>query len=321
MMSDVEDTGLSMITGAITGLPAPVRTSFFKALSDLLGGLTAIPAAKLKQYAQGIEDTTAARTAFAAAVAKAAADGGVAEPLVMQAAAEIYLPTGLRKAKNRIGIAERAAEHVASDTGDETKTAPPEDDWMNTFMRFAEDASSDKLQDLFGRILAGQVKRPGSFALSTLRAVSELDQAIAADFSFVWAKSVGEAVDYGAEYHRGEGFARWKRLAEAGLMAPSETAQFLPSFNPILNGSSLWGPMSADGTFLLIHFPEHCGARWVGIDFTRVGREIGSILARPDYEANMREAGLRLAPQGVNRVELHSLGKPVEIVYQASTTP
>lgn len=319
-MKDVDETELSMIAAAMTGIPAPVRTSFFKAVSDLLGGLTAIPAAKLKQYAQGIEDTTAARTSFAAAVAKAAADGGVAEPLIMQAAAEIYMPTGLRKAKNRIGIAERAAEHIASDTGDEIRTAPPEDDWMNTFMRFAEDASSEQLQDLFGRILAGQVKRPGSFSSTTLRAVSELDQAIAADFSFVWAKSVGEAVDYGAEYHRGEGFARWKRLAEAGLMAPSETAQFLPPFNPIVNESSLWTPMSADGTFLLIHFPQHCGARWVGIDFTRVGREIGSILARPDYETNMREAGLRLGPQGVNRVELISPGKPAEIVFQALTT-
>lgn len=79
---------------------------------------------------------------------------------------------------------------------------------MNSFMRFAEDASSDRLRDLFGRILAGQIFRPGAFCLTTLRTLSELDQAIATDFQIAWSRSVGEAVDHSEEWHRGEGFAR-----------------------------------------------------------------------------------------------------------------
>jgi hypothetical protein len=320
-MSDIESTGLSVVTGVMTGLPAPVRTSFSKALSDFLGGLTAIPAAKLKQYAQGIEDTTAARSAVAAMVAKGTAEEGLADPLLMQAAAEVYLPTALRKAKNRIGVAQKAAQHIADEVAEHTDAAPPEEDWMNFYARFAEDASSEKLQDLFGRILAGQIVRPGSFSQSTVRAVAELDQSIAADFTLMWAKNVGDAVDYGAEFQRGDGFARWRRLAEAGLMAPTDTAQYLPPYNPIINGNGLWTPFSVGGTFLVIQFPQHCGARWAHIDFTRVGREIGSILARPDYEANMREAGQKLAQQGVARVELHSTGKPVELIYETPSRP
>ena len=320
-MNDLGSTGLSAVAGAMTGLPAPVRTSFFKALSDLLGGLTAIPAAKLKQYAQGIEDTTAARSAVSAMVAKGTGEGGLADPLLMQAAAEIYTPAILRKAKNRIGVAQKAADHISNEEGENLSAASPEDDWMNSFTRFAEDASSEKLQDLFGRILAGQIVRPGSFSQSTMRAVAELDQSIAADFSHMWAKSVGVAVDYGVEFQPGDGFVRWKRLAEAGLMAPSETAQFLPTFSPIVNGNGLWCPMAADGTFLNVHFPEHCSARWIHVDFTRTGREIGSILARPDYEANMREAGQRLGQQGVARVELYVAGRGSEVVYQEATTP
>lgn len=320
-MSDVEATGLSIVTGAMTGLPAPVRTSFLKALSDLLGGLTAIPAAKLKQYAQGIEDTTAARSAVASMVAKGTADGGLADPLLMQAAAEIYLPTALRKAKNRIGVAQKTAEHIAQEAGEHPNATPPEDDWMNFYTRFAEDASSENLQDLFGRILTGQIVRPGSFSQATVRAVAELDQAVAADFSLVWEKSVGSAVDYSPDFQRGDGFARWKRLVEAGLMAPSETAQFTPSFNPIVNGQAIWTPAAFGETFLLVYFTEHSQARWVHIAFTRVGQELGSILARPDYSVNMREAGTKLAHQGVTRVELHSVGKPVELLYQAAPTP
>src|SRR3546814_19471102 len=98
----------------------------------------------------------------------------------------------------------------------------PDDDWMNRFMRFAEDASSERLQELFARILAGEVVRPGSFGAATLRAVSELDQSIANDFSSAWARSVGDSVDYAPELHRGADFSRWKRQSEAGLIAPSQ---------------------------------------------------------------------------------------------------
>ncbi len=188
---------------------------------------------------------------------------------------------------------------------------------MNTFMRFADDASSDKLQDLFGRILAGEVVRPGSFSLATIRAVAELDQSIAQDFSIVWAKSVGEAVDFTADFQRGEGFERWKRLVEAGLMAPSQTAQFLPPFRPVINGNGLWTPFAVSSSFLNVHFPQHCAASWVHIDFTRIGRQVGSILAPPDYASNMREAGRRLAQQGVARVELQKHGEPIELIYAA----
>jgi hypothetical protein len=320
-MTGTETTALEVVTGALSGVEGPVRTSFFKAMSDLLGGLTAIPAAKFKQWAQGIEDTTAARSAIANVIAKAAAEDGKTDPMVMQAAAEIYLPTTLRKAKSRIAVAQRAAEHIAYAAEGPGEAAPPEDDWMNAFMRFAEDASSEKLQDLFGRVLAGQIVRPGSFGLSTLRAISELDQEIASDFSIVWAKSVGEAIDYSPEFQRGDGFSRWKRLAEAGLMAESSITQYLPPFSPVLNGNALWSPMASEDTHILIEFTERCQAQWQHIMFTRVGREIGGILARPDYEANMREAGLKLAQPGVANIKIASVGKPVVVLFAADPTP
>ncbi|MGF7160344.1 hypothetical protein FHS85_001967 [Rhodoligotrophos appendicifer] len=317
-MDKEEITTVATIMEGAANLPAPVKTSFLKALSNLLGGVTAIPAALMKRPAQSVEDITAARSYVAATLAKGVAEMGLNDPTVMQAAAEIYLPTTVRKVMNRMQVAQRATEHLADEAsavGDDSKAAPPGDDWMNSFMRFAEDASSEQLQHLFAGILVGEVTRPGSFALRTLRAVSELDQAVAQDFTLVWAKSVGNAVDYSIEFQRGEWFARWKRLAEAGLIAPDSTVQFLPPYMPIPNGNAFWMPMSAGGTSLVIQFSQQCQARWQHIDFTLVGRQIGSLLARPDYEANMRKPGQTLARQnGVLRVELRSAGKPVEVI-------
>lgn len=183
-----------------------------------------------QKTAQAVEDTTAGRSEVAAILVKGVAENALQDAATMQAAAEIYLPTAVRKARNRVQIAQRAAEHAGASGANGAQGKAPDEDWMNAFMRFAEDASSEQLQDLFGRILAGQVVRPGSFALATLRAVAELDQAIAQDFSLVWGKSVGDAIDHSGEFQRGDWFARWKRLAEAGLMAPAELrSSFLPS--------------------------------------------------------------------------------------------
>ncbi len=320
-MGTDDASGLAIVADAITGVPEPVRTSFFKALSDLLGGLTAVPAAKLKQYAQGIEDTTTARSAVATALAKATAEGSAVDPLVLQAASEIYIPDALRKAKNRISVAMKAAERIAEETDSQSSAAPPDDDWMHSYARFAEDASSDKLQDLFARILAGKIVRPNSFSLSTVRVVAELDQSIAEDFSVVWANSVGEGVDFTPDYNRGVGFSRWKRLAEAGLISPQETAQFLPSFDDTYTGPKLWTPMHHGSTYVVIQFTIGGVDRWVNIGFTRTGRELGSILARPNFEDNMRRAALRLVGPGIDRIDLYSKGNLLENVFHSPASP
>lgn len=318
-MTEAEPTGLDVLASAASGLPMPVQRSFMKALSSLLGGLTAIPAAKLNQYAQAIEDTTKARAAVATALANALVDDASSDPALLQAAAEIYLPTSLRKAKNRLKVAQKAAEHVAGQASASEQSEPPGDDWMNCFARFAEDASSEQLQDLFGRILAGQVAQPHSFGLATLRAVSELDQTIATDFSFAWERSVGYAVNNGPEWQRGESFMRWARLSEAGLMQAVGSAQYLPEFNPIANGCGLWSPMNVGDVFVVVHFQEGSSARWDHIAFTRVGREIGSILPRPDYETNLRMAARLLPRDGLTRIDLHVANKPIETIWEAAS--
>ena len=312
-------TVLSLIADAAHGVPEPVKKSFFKALSDLLGGLAAIPAAKLRQYSQGIEDTTTARSMIADILTKAAVAEVSGNPELAKVAAEIYLPTNIRKAKNRVGVAQLAAEHLGAasvnDSGE--KSASPDDDWMNSFMRFAEDASSERMQDLFGRILAGQILQPGAFGLATLRTISELDQALANDFIQAWGSSVGDAVDYSTDWQRGDGFSRWKRLVEAGLMASTNTIQFLPPFKSIFNGSALWSPINVDNLALLVHFQEGSLSKWDHIDFTRVGKELGRLLPKPNYKENIRKVGGRLPRDGIIRIEILSEQNPSEVIWQA----
>lgn len=316
-MSDEEPSALEAIANGITGLPKPVESSFYSAVDRLLGGVVAIPAAWLKRPAQAVDDVTVARSTVSAILARRAAESALDDPAIMQAAMDIYLPSAVRKAKNRVQVAQQAAERLAEQAteANSRQSDSPDDDWMNKFMRFSEDASSEQLQDLFARILAGEVMRHGSFSLATLRTVSELDKSIAEDFSLVWAKSVGEAVDYSDEFARGEWFSRWKRLAEAGLMAQTPIRQFLPPFRPVRDGNALWTPMSARPVHLVVHFSHQCDVSWQAIEFTRAGREIGSILAQPDYQANIRAAAKKFAGRvGVERIEVYTAGQSPEVI-------
>lgn len=51
-----------------------------------------------------------------------------------------------------------------------------DEDWLNIFERYAEDASTERMQLLWGRVLSGEVKKPGKYSIRTLRILSELSQ-------------------------------------------------------------------------------------------------------------------------------------------------
>lgn len=67
--------------------------------------------------------------------------------------------------------------HAGSD-----ESAKVDDDWLNFFESYAEKASSDNMRKLWGKILAGEIRKPGAFSLRTLRVASELDMATARQF-------------------------------------------------------------------------------------------------------------------------------------------
>ena len=53
------------------------------------------------------------------------------------------------------------------------------DDWLNSFEKEARYKSTEEMQKLFGRILAGEIKQPGSYSIKAIKALSELDPTVA----------------------------------------------------------------------------------------------------------------------------------------------
>lgn len=102
-------------------------------------------------------------------------------------------------------------------------------------------------------------------------------------------------------------------------MAPTAACQYLPPFDYLPNVPGLWCPMSAEDIFVNVRFLNDSTSNWRYIEFTQAGQQIGSILSRPDYESNIRDAALKLPKHGLTRIEFSAPSKLVEVIWQVDS--
>lgn len=89
------------------------------------------------------------------------------EQVSAQDRVELRLDYQERKRQNNIeNISSVAAIELADEH--EISAEKPDEDWVSRFFNFAQDVSSEQMQDLWGRILAGEIKKPGTYSLRTL---------------------------------------------------------------------------------------------------------------------------------------------------------
>lgn len=176
-----QDQGPIAVTGwqnlLQEGLPQLIAGPAGRAISRLVAGAVDIPAAWLQQKAQGIRDETSAKSKVYEALASAVAERGAAETELQARALERWLGVNLRKQQNREAVAEKVVEHIAE--APDVPLTDPEGDWMNLFEGKAEQATSERMRDLYARILSGELRKPKSFSLGTLEFVSTLDEVTA----------------------------------------------------------------------------------------------------------------------------------------------
>jgi uncharacterized repeat protein (TIGR03899 family) len=77
-----------------------------------------------------------------------------------------------KRQRNIENVAQKAIEYMEVET--EISGDPVDDDWTTRFFDYAEDISNEEMQDLWARILAGEVKKPKSYSLRTLDTLRNL---------------------------------------------------------------------------------------------------------------------------------------------------
>lgn len=101
-------------------------------------------------------------------------------PLALPRAIEIADQNAKAEAiRQEVSIAKAviyAEEELQKDSSEPSQDSP-QDDWLLRWRECAAGVSSDELQQIWGKVLAGEVKSPGRFSLRTLEFLRNLSQA------------------------------------------------------------------------------------------------------------------------------------------------
>lgn len=197
-MNDAGNSNLpAQIADAFSAVAKGLVPGTIKSLDRLIGAAIDVPVAYLEQWKAKIDGQTESFRLVEASIARNVAAQAGGDQAIVDRAMNVLVRKEYRKQINREAVAKAMLENLGAHGSDansvdqETPLAQPDDDWLNVFERFAEDASSERIQGLWGRVLAGEIRQPGRFSMRTLRFLSEFSQADALTFEIFAAMAFG----------------------------------------------------------------------------------------------------------------------------------
>jgi len=190
------ESGLEKITdtieSVITGIPAPLRKNFLKAFGQLCTAAVDVPEAWLEGKAHEIRATTEARVEIIKKEGQSFANKVDAPKEYVDKASLKFASKIIKEQLNLDEITYRAAQDLAKE-GDKIDNSPKEeisDDWLNEFESQARLKSSDDMKLIFSKILSGEISKPGTFSIRTVKLISQLDNQPAKLFQLLCSHSV-----------------------------------------------------------------------------------------------------------------------------------
>ena len=173
---------------AIPGIPAPVRRNLLKALGQLCSAAIDIPVAYLTGNADERRAETAARIQLINTSAVQIAQQMQVNPEYAQVAVRKFGHRVLREQVNLDLTSQRAASEIRDTSEDVNRPELNDtgetinDDWLNAFETEARQKSTEEMQAFFGKMLAGEIRRPGSYSTRTVKILGSFDRDIANQF-------------------------------------------------------------------------------------------------------------------------------------------
>jgi hypothetical protein len=162
------------------------------------------------------------------------------DPDFADRAIENYLRSIAVRQENKDRVAQVAIEDLQRDS--RAAEAGPELDpaFLNRLERHAEDASSEALREKWGRVLAAEIRTPGTISLRVMRVVDEIDASTAALFERLCTWRLERGIPF-CLCKRLE-FMEARQLVGAGLLVdPGQHGQIqYYSEATMSNGRAMW---------------------------------------------------------------------------------
>jgi hypothetical protein len=193
------------------------------------------------------------------------------------------------------------AEKVLLDEQQPASDDKVDDDWLHTWRENAGKISTSELQDLWGRILAGEVKNPGSYSIRTMEFLKGLsiDEAelISKLAKYVIAGSIVRDKD---KFLEAEGipFGVLLFLQEIGIVSGVEALGLSIEFKTDVPDKYL-KPLISNNKALIIEHDDPTKILKLGIyQLTHIGKQILALASFTSNEEYLNSVGQDIAKQG-----------------------
>lgn len=224
---------------------------------------------------------------------------------VAEIAARNALADAVRREIN-VAKAILAAEAEVENDRQEPPNRKVDDDWLFRWREHASSVGAEDLQNLWGRVLAGEIKSPGSFSLRALDFLKNLSQQEAVDIAKLSRFAIDEFIFRGDEaLLRAEGitYGFLLTMQELGVIAGVEALGLTIRMKSLAPETFIRGLVSHDRVLVVTHEDAMKELQLHVCQLTAVGRQILRLGTFQAHEGYLRSAGSAIRSQGF-RVQL-----------------
>ena len=212
--------------------------------------------------------------------------------------AQYVLGRNNQKVKNVEDIVSKAKQQFAPD--EQVPEEPVEKDWMNRFLNIVEEISDKDLQDIWGRILAGEIKKPKSYSLRTLEVLRNMskDEALL----LMKASTFQVALDLISTESFALGLMEQISLEDIGVVCGEELVRTLtiPSSGTIsfeLNRKAR----------INVYAPAGIKIKFKGLQLTKAGKEIFTLIQEHDNDKFYMNLSNEIKKNGATKVTMNEI--------------
>ena len=160
-----------------------IEKNLLKAIGQLTTGAVNMPIRWIERRDAEITAETNARIAITQATAQQITERIEIDEEYVKIAATKHAESVLKKQINLDNIVAKAKEKLHNTSQDKheanRKVEDISDDWLNRFRESACEKSSEEAQELFSKVLVGEIRKPSSISLRALTTLADMDQKVA----------------------------------------------------------------------------------------------------------------------------------------------
>lgn len=221
-----------------SGIKAGAQSRFVAAVDRLGGALVDVVSAHIEGHTNRRRAKTEGEVNLIKAITQYGVDHLGADPARAERAVQMHFRKILREQENTEAVLQEALEDLSSNPPDEASSANQtelSEEFLDRFEDYSAAASTDELRKRWGRVLASEIRRPGTASRKVLRLVDELDSETALLFEDFAKNRIGRLIPKALV---GEAnFRLMTRLFLSGLISSSSSDGQIRFFTKVIDNA------------------------------------------------------------------------------------